>query len=455
MSPGSKLAIALACLGSAPLAAARPWIDWTEPSVGVSIAADPDNNAYTVNSTMAPGGDLTLTKHAPDGQILWTVSHDQTDNTKWEAATWVATDHAGDVIVTGSLMSGFSNPVNAASIVMKFDANGALLWRSVFESSFDGSSTRKCVIDDLNNIYVLGLGVGPNGLVTRVKKFAPDGSALWSYFDSDGIGAPVNLKLTPDNQLLITGRGITGAINGYARITLDGNEVWSLAGVPSFTVGDAAGDEAGNTYIVHHSAAGNGPSVLKKLDPLGQPIWETTHPFAGSRVEATPEGDAIVAGFPNTGTAGAAFIKVSQDGDLLWEQLDADGPLLLLLHAYLLIDAQGDAYLAAGTLFDMAVCRVSADGSSTWVQTTPGGYARGMALSADQHSMFLVGGNTVRIGIRCPGDANLDDAIDVNDLNTVLASWGTGGPAGDLNHSGTVDVNDLNLVLANWNNNCN
>ncbi len=447
--------IALASLGLAANAAAGPWVDWVHPSNGTSIAVDAGNNAYTVTSSMTPGGDMTLTKHGPDGTVLWAVSHDQTDFTKWEAATWLASDRSGDVIVTGTLMSGISNPVNAASIIMKFNSDGALVWRSVYESPFDGSSTRKCVVDDLNNIYVLGLGIGPAGLVTKVKKFAPDGSAQWSYFDTAGVGAPVNLKLTPDNHLLISARGVTGAINGYAKITLDGAEVWSLAGIPSHTVGDAAGDATGNTYIVHHDPSSAGPTVIRKVDPSGQTIWETTHPFSGTRVEVAPDGAAIIAGLPTTTMPGAAFIKLDQDGALVWEVLDADGPLNLLLHAYLLIDDNGDAYLAAGTLFEMALCSVSSDGMSSWTQTVAGGYAQGMVLSSDQQSIFLVGGTTARIRLHCPGDADQDNLVDVNDLNAVLGSWGTAGPSGDLDGSGAVEVDDLNLVLANWNAACN
>ena len=116
-------------------------------------------------------------------------------------------------------MSGYSNPVEAASIAMKFDPDGNLLWRRVYESSFDGSSVKKCLVDANNNVYVLGMGSGPAGRVTKVKKFDPDGTALWSYFDSAGIGAALNFKLAPDDQLLITGKSIYGSILGFPRST--------------------------------------------------------------------------------------------------------------------------------------------------------------------------------------------------------------------------------------------
>ncbi len=49
----------------------------------------------------------------------------------------------------------------------------------------------------------------------------------------------------------------------------------------------------------------------------------------------------------------------------------------------------------------------------------------------------------------CPGDANDDNVVDVNDLNVVLSNFGGSGP-GDVNGDGIVDVNDLNLVLSGF-----
>ena len=66
---------------------------------------------------------------AANGTMLWVAAFDQTSTTAWERASWVATDSAGNAIVCGTLMSGYSNPVEAASIVMKFAPNGAMAWR--------------------------------------------------------------------------------------------------------------------------------------------------------------------------------------------------------------------------------------------------------------------------------------------------------------------------------------
>lgn len=369
---------------------------WVAPTRGVSVAVDAADNVYTVDYEQALGAEMSLTKRAANGALVWTASFDQTSSTAWERASWVATDSAGNAIVCGTLMFGYSNPVEAASIVMKFDPTGAMLWRRVYESSFDGSSVRKCLVDASDNVYVLGLGSGPNGRVTKIKKFAPDGTALWSFFDGAGIGAPLNFKLTPDGALLITGKSITGSYLGYTKIDLNGNLIWTYPAVFSMTAGDSAGDAFGNTYLVHGNATANG-TIIKKLAASGALLWERGHGMAGFRIEVGNDNQAVVSGFPSSGTVGAAFIKVDTNGTLLWSNLDADGPLGLLAHAHMLIDRDNNAYLAAGTMSEMAVCRVNSDGSSGWTQTVAFGYAQALALGNTDNSVYVVGGTTARL----------------------------------------------------------
>lgn len=54
----------------------------------------------------------------------------------------------------------------------------------------------------------------------------------------------------------------------------------------------------------------------------------------------------------------------------------------------------------------------------------------------------------------CPGDATGDGAVDLADLNLVLANFGGATTEGDANGDGQVDLADLNLVLANFGSNC-
>lgn len=373
-------------------------ISWVNYPGGVSVAADALNNVYTANWDYNPAGDITLTKRDEAGNIIWEVSYNNTDNSRHEVATWVETDSQGNIIISGTIRSGYSNPVDASSLLMKFDPDGNLLWRVIYESDFDGSSTRKCLIDSQDNIYVLGFGNNGTGMSAQVKKFNSEGISLWSYFDSAGIGKPVNFKFTPDNGIIISARAIYGSINGYSKIDLDGNIIWSYAGVNSLTIGDAAGDLAGNSYLINGEYVPQNPgSVVTKLSPDGNFLWQKVNTMAGLRVEVGSDNNAVLGGFPSSGLFGAAFMKYDENGNVLWNNPDADGPNYnLMAHAQMKLDGSDAVYLAASIMTQMAFCKVSSDGISEWTLTTSGSYAYSMDFGID-NSVFVTGGTTARI----------------------------------------------------------
>lgn len=374
-------------------------VEWSNYPGGVSVAVTPLNEVYSVNWDYNPGGDITLTKRNASGTVLWSATYDNEDNTRHEVATWLETDSQNNCLVAGTIRSGFSNPVNAASLLMKYNSQGELLWRVVFEDSFEGSYTRKILVDSSDHIYVLGLGMGENGLVTRVKKFDATGVPVWTYYDTNGVGAPINMKLTPDNALVVSGRSITGIINGYLKLSLEGNLLWSKTGITSPTVGDIAGDMLGNSYLINgENIVSNAGSILEKLNENGNSLWSDTNTMAGSRVEVGSDSHPLISGFPNSGTGGAAFMKYTSEGSVLWQNLNADGPEILLLHGQLKLDAANNAYLSAGNLFNMAVCKINADGTNGWVGLVSGSNSASSFVLADDNSVYVVGGTTAKLG---------------------------------------------------------
>lgn len=383
---------------------AQVTVDWIQDG-GLSLALDQQNNVFTVFYDANLGGDITLTKRNADGELLWDTSYDQTSTTRFDRATWVATDPQGNALVSGTVMSGFSNPVNANSLLMKFAPDGSFLWRQEYATDFDGSSTRKCLVDLAGATYVLGIGTGPNGQVTTVRKFAPDGSTLWSWFDV-GIGAPLNIKFTPDSALVIAHRAVVGNINGYTKLDRDGATIWSIGNVNSFTAGDLAGDANGNTYLVSTGAQSGSNAVLRKVSPAGEEIWQQTYPITAYRVEVGTDQAPVLSGFPLSGSGGAAFLKADPDGIQLWVNNDVDGVNNFLLHAQLMLDASNNAYLCAGVLFNMGICKVYSDGSSAWAITAGTGGSQAFALGTDGN-VYVTGGSTLRIG------QGLSTAVDV------------------------------------------
>lgn len=379
--------------------AAQPTVRWASEPGGVAVATDAAENIYSVRWDYAPGGDIYLARRDKSGVLQWEARHDQTDTTRHEVATAVATDSAGDIVVSGTVRSGYSSPVNANSLLMKFSASGQLVWRLVDGQDFDGASTRRVLINTKNQIHVLGLGPGPQGMTSRLRRFSPAGELLWSWSDSVGIGAPLTLKAAPGGDWLVSARASTGLNNGYARINRKGQTVFSVTGIASVSAGDIAGDAQGNTFVVNGLPAGGTSSLLRKLDAKGQLLWEQPVPLNGTRVEVDSHGTVVVAGYPSSGQFGAAFARFSPDGQLLWQQLDADGPgVALLAHAHMVLDSQGTACVAGSTMSEMGLSCVSADGQNTWTALAPGGYPQWLAAGR-KGRFYLVGGNTARVDL--------------------------------------------------------
>lgn len=49
-----------------------------------------------------------------------------------------------------------------------------------------------------------------------------------------------------------------------------------------------------------------------------------------------------------------------------------------------------------------------------------------------------------------PGDVNFDRVVNIFDINSVSAHWGTTGPLGDANGDAIINIFDINLISANW-----
>lgn len=79
---------------------AQVTLDWQQFTGGLSLTTDNIDNVYTISWDYNPAGDIYLTKHDAAGNFIWTVSYDNTDNTRHEVATWVETDNDNNIIVT-------------------------------------------------------------------------------------------------------------------------------------------------------------------------------------------------------------------------------------------------------------------------------------------------------------------------------------------------------------------
>jgi len=77
------------------------------------------------------------------------------------------------------------------------------------------------------------------------------------------------------------------------------------------------------------------------------------------------------------------------------------------------------------------------------------------APNADQGDRSFAGQTYIVFGrLDCPGDLNLDGAIDTADLGALIAEFGTPGPNADINGDGAVDTADLGILIAAFDSPC-
>lgn len=389
--------LVLLALAGATSSALAQTLTWSVPPRGVAIAVDAAENVFTVDWDYSPAGDISLTKTAPNGVTLFTVRHDNTDPTRHEVATWVETDSGGGAYVSGTVRSGYSNPVNANAVLMRFAADGRLLWRRVLGTDFDGGSTVKVLRDASDNAYVLGIGPTAAGVRSRIHKVTPDGNVQLMWFDFAGIGTPTNLKWGANGRLVVSARAPTGLVGGAAQVDVDGVGQTLLTGVPAQAGLDATADASGAMIIASVDPA-TGQGRLVKYGPFGAPVWVRSDMVSMSRVEAAPDGGIVVSGTPVAGSPGVAFLKYAADGTMQWANRDVDGPANnFLAHGQMRLDAAGNGYLAASNMSQMSVTRVNADGTTGWSVVAPFGYGVALAFGAQSQAVYVVGGQTARI----------------------------------------------------------
>lgn len=401
-------------------------ISWIQNTPGVSVALDNSNNVFTVRSSNVAGGDITLSKRNSNGTLIWERSYDQTDPNKFDKAAWVDTDHLGNAIIAGNLTSFGSATATGNGLVMKFDPSGSLLWRIVFTSSSDAMLLSKCISDANGNIYLLGrFANNLASLNTQVRKLDQNGTTVWTY-TSMTIGLPVNMKLTPDNSILLVGRSGNTGPNGYAKVSSSGSLIWSMNVSNTSAAGDAAGEANGNTYLVNREITAIAPgSTIRKLDNSGVQIWQRPVNLLASRIETGGDNLPVTAGLPAMSSTGTALAKHDGAGVQLWLNSDADGSNNITQHIQLGIDANNNAYIGGnmttGTVAGMAVCKVSSGGASAWSLPVQGTGMAGLEIGSD-NAVYLTGSITAKIrqSLQCPAPQNLQ----TSDITSTTARLG-------------------------------
>jgi len=371
--------------------------------VPVDMIVDKDRNVYVLgirDGVDRRPSDIVVIKYDANGKLIWSSRYD-TPESRYEAPKAFVLDAAGNVYVTGvSRISGQQN--SADYLTVKFNANGQVQWAQRFNSPNNlGDEAADIGIDVNGNVYVTGTSASAYATL----KYSAAGALIWTR-RYNGPGNQYGTKFDGARALIVDG--------------------------------------AGNVYVTGYSLAANtsGDFATVKYDANGNEKWAVRNEVAGddipSALALVPSGNLVVAG-----RSDSRYIMLQYDvnGNRLWEvQYPRQGSSDAV--AYLKVNTAGDIYFSGDGL---GALKYGSNGVlQQTVSTTPGlGTQTGFAV--DQ------AGNIIFIGRRQVGNDidYLTVKLDPGGTEQWRAKYDGPGISDDYAIGLAVDANNHLIVTGN------
>jgi uncharacterized delta-60 repeat protein len=259
----------------------RIWNGTTIRALGrPDVAVSADGSVYITGVTAENGGDAMLLKFDANGTLLWERAWGGTASDQGFA---VATASDGSVYIAGTATS--FGPSSAGLFVVKFDSAGNLVWQRIS----DGAAGNAVAVAPDGSVYAAGTtprnDVGNFDIV--VMKITAEGSLVWqrTYSAGEVVDPRGRMAAGPDGSIVIAG-AIQAARQQFVdiaalivKLTSDGALVFDkqFAGRVSET-GDGVAVAADNTIYVAGTTtsfgAGFQDAFVLHLQPTGKKLLD-------------------------------------------------------------------------------------------------------------------------------------------------------------------------------------
>jgi hypothetical protein len=267
------------------------FLDYDCPS-GVSV--DGLGNVYVSGISRGRNDndyDYVTIKHSSKGKTLWVRRYVRTaigKKIKTSYPPLIASDDDGSVVLAGATW-GFNGNDFLDFLLVKYDEHGKLLWERMFHTAPERWDYATAVTTDAaGNVYAAGSSreyqdAGGFGALGVLVKYDKDGSLSWS--SAVDIGIPRSLKVDTGGNVSVCGS------SGTARLDTNGVEIWRE---PIVSMGYMGLDSAGNTFVlgVVKNVLTGFDFVITKLDQEGKPRW-TRHYDSPFGRDDIPSGIAV------------------------------------------------------------------------------------------------------------------------------------------------------------------
>jgi hypothetical protein len=393
---------------------------------GQSITATADGGYAILGYTQS--SDQDITDKQDDSFDFWVIKFNSQDEIEWNKTYGGAADDRGSSIIQtqdgGYAILGHSSSNNGdvtanAGLqdywLAKLDATGEILWQKSF--GYQGADSGLSVIQTNDSGYFISgildvTASGGQGNTSRndnrhaggdywTLKLSAQGDIEWSkYFGGNFTDTPESAVETEDNGYIIVG-----------------------------------GSDSNDTDISNN--IGSYDFWVIKISSSGQLVWEKS--FGGNQIDEaraivkSNDGNYVIAGdtrssdndiSSNNGAADLWLIKISTNGELIWERTIGGSSFDV---ARALANTQDGGYLLAGSSrsndFDVSenkgqndawVVKVNENGNLQW-ETTVGGSNIDFAYGVTE----LNDGSVVAIGDTTSNDGDIIENKGFKDLLVI------------------------------------
>lgn len=303
--------------------------------------------------TSAGLDDAFVRKYDTEGNVLWTS---QFGTPAEDNALDISVDVSG-VYVAGYTFGSFPGEADASgsdAFVRRYDTEGNVLWTSQFGSS--AGLRAQGIAAHASDVYAAGYTAGAlsgqtsaGGLDAFVLKYDADGNLLWtSQFgstadewqpriavDASGVYIAGYTRGTLPGQ---TSSGFDDAF--FRKYDLDGNVVWTRQfGTSTFDAATDVAVDASGVYVIGltrgtlagQTSVGGWDYYIQKYDGAGNVVW--TRQFGSTDDDYGPRGDVdpsgvYVAGYTtgtipgqtNAGLYDSLVYKYDTHGTIVWSR---------------------------------------------------------------------------------------------------------------------------------------